>query len=425
MVRSFKRTAFIAQYYTKKSYFALRQRAPKLLSLHFKSFPAVHISKMDGLDFVFKFGSELLVLAIIALGALTNLYFFAGSNGKSFADNSLNAKFLNNHGSQNPQLYARNNSIITKVARGGFVPQAYAETGFAALNADQTAQEDMDTTGVSLDEDNNSFVQPNADSVAAMISKQIKVYQTQPGDTLGSIARANNLSINTIIWANNLPGTTIKPGWYLRILPTDGIVHQADDNDTLMDIATYYNPEKYNSNKKVRDEAAAQLLEKIISYNMLANAEDIEPGDIFIVPGGALVQKPEAKPAPKPRTSTSGKVNAVGVVQPKIVNNGNGHIFPWGYCTWYVATRTHVPWGGNAKNWLANAKAYGAVVNSTPAPGTIVVTTDNRYYGHVAYVEKVEDDKILISEMNYEKFGKVNQRWLSTSSKTIRGYIYP
>ena len=33
----------------------------------------------------------------------------------------------------------------------------------------------------------------------------------------------------------------------------------------------------------------------------------------------------------------------------------------------------------------------------------MVVTTDNRRYGHVAYVEQVEATRILVSEMNYEK----------------------
>jgi surface antigen len=108
-----------------------------------------------------------------------------------------------------------------------------------------------------------------------------------------------------------------------------------------------------------------------------------------------------------------------------VVNNGTGHLFPWGYCTWYVASKVHVPWGGNAKNWLANAQAYGAIISKQAAVGSIVVTTDNSRYGHVALVESVTDEGFTISEMNYKKFGAVNTRFIPHGSKIVRGFILP
>ena len=46
-----------------------------------------------------------------------------------------------------------------------------------------------------------------------------------------------------------------------------------------------------------------------------------------------------------------------------------------------------------------------------PARGVILVTNDSRKYGHVAYVEEVTDhNSIIVSEMNFEKFGKVDTR---------------
>lgn len=103
---------------------------------------------------------------------------------------------------------------------------------------------------------------------------------------------------------------------------------------------------------------------------------------------------------------------------------GKGHRFPYGYCTWYVAQKRHVPWGGNAGAWLANSKAYGYKTGKTPAVGAVVVTTENRYYGHVAYVEKVSGSTITISEMNYTGWGKTSRRTLDKNSRVIRGYVY-
>ena len=161
-------------------------------------------------------------------------------------------------------------------------------------------------------------------------------------------------------------------------------------------------------------------LQTIISYNGLENAEDIDEGQLIIIPGGSIASAPKPKSSPQ-----SGKVKPGGVTAPKTANNGTGHIFPWGYCTWYVASKIHIPWGGNAKNWLTNARNYGAVIGNTPTPGAIVVTTDNRRYGHVALITSADGAGFTVTEMNYEKFGEVNTRWISKNSKTIRGYIYP
>src|SRR5258708_6103449 len=132
-----------------------------------------------------------------------------------------------------------------------------------------------------------------------------------------------------------------------------------NSNDTLADLA-----KKFNGN-----------LDTIISYNALKDAEDFNAGDLIIIPGGSV----PAPPVPKKTSSArSGKINAGGVVVPKAYDSGTGHSFPWGYCTYYVATKVHVPWGGNAKLWLQNAKSFGSLITHTPAIGTIVVTNDSR-----------------------------------------------
>lgn len=417
-----KKIAFFLQYYSQKLLFQIKRRAPHLKKLHIDSFPAIHIRKMDWMDFILKFSSELLVLSLAFTVAGMNLLVLNGD----FNDKSLAANFLNLHPSFNPKLNAKNTSIVTVVSTRGFISQAQAED-FVGLDSRGLATIDnTDPNNDLIIGTEDTILAPNPDSVQVLIEKQIKIYQTQNGDSLGSVAKKFGISPQTIMWANKLTNQTIKPGWQLIILPVDGVLVEATNNDTLPDIANKYNPQRYNNNKTIRDASRDQLLDKIISYNGLENAEDIDGGQFIIVPNGAVVEAPKPAPKPKSKPKTAPKDNSIDSVTS--VSGGyddETHTFPKGYCTYYVASRMRITFGGNAKNWLANARASGYVVSKEPAPRTSVVTTDNRRYGHVAYVEEVTDTAILVSEMNFVGFNKINQRWIPINSPTIRGYIYP
>ncbi|MBL8030481.1 MAG: LysM peptidoglycan-binding domain-containing protein [Candidatus Doudnabacteria bacterium] len=380
--------------------FLWRRSLPDLKKFHLNAFPNVRLKDFSRLDLALKFSSELVLLVMAGMVALWNVYFFHQKD--TYSDLSHAGRLVVKNPDINPKLYAKMSVINTVVlSQNSIVPHAQAEEYFS-VSPENTYSEDATANLVF---NNDTIVQPNPDSVAELLAKQIKVYQTQSGDSLKSIASQNGLNIDTLMWANKLTSTTIKPGWFLIIPPTNGVIHKASNNDTLPDIAKKY---------KV-------TVEKIIAYNGLENAEDINPGDIFIVPGGTIAA-PVQKPAPKP--STDGKVKPQGSSIPNL-GNGTGHIFPKGYCTWYVASKVHVPWGGNAKNWLSNARAMGYTITNEAIPGSIVVTTDNSRYGHVALVHSVNEKGFTVSEMNYEKFGKVNTRFISHSSKTIRGFIIP
>ncbi|MBI5530263.1 MAG: LysM peptidoglycan-binding domain-containing protein [Candidatus Doudnabacteria bacterium] len=429
---TYSRLAFIAQYYSRRLFFQIKKRAPGLKKIHLDSFPAIHIKRMDWMDFVLKFSSEIMVLLLGLLVAGMNLMFFSSNSGKNFQDQSLASTFLSHHTHLNQKLAAKNSSIVTVVSKNGFVPQAMAED-FSGLDSQGLSNQTTSTDHQDIVlGDESTILAPNPDSVQSLIAKQVKIYQTQKGDTLKNIAQNFGISQQTIMSANKLTAPEIKPGWQLIILPTDGVLVKATANDTLPDIAHAYNPEKYNTNATIRENSADALLQKIISYNALDGAEDINPGDVIIVPGGQIVLPPAPKVTPtKPKNNTTVNPNA-GIDQVTSLGDGYdgvNHIFPKGYCTYYVASRMKITFGGNAKNWLANAKASGYVVSQEAAPRTAVVMTGNasrsmRLYGHVAYVEKVEDGKILISEMNYVGFNKTSQRWLSIHDASIRGYIY-
>jgi len=108
--------------------------------------------------------------------------------------------------------------------------------------------------------------------------KEIIDYVVQPGDTLQSIADAHRISLNTLLWANDLTvSSSIKVGQTLTILPTDGVLHIVKPGDTISAISKTYKAEA----------------DSIISYNDLTSQNDIYIGDILIIPDGIM---PKSRP---------------------------------------------------------------------------------------------------------------------------------
>ncbi len=103
--------------------------------------------------------------------------------------------------------------------------------------------------------------------------KVITEYIVESGDNLWSIATKFNVSLNTLLWANDLNKYTyIQSGQKLIILPVSGVVHHVKSGDTISTIAKKY--------KGKTDE--------IIAFNDLSGEGDIYIGDIVIVPNGEM-----------------------------------------------------------------------------------------------------------------------------------------
>lgn len=403
-----KTYSFIAQYYGKKFLSVFSKRFPEIARFYRNHFPGVSLrKKLDNWDIVLNFSNEILVGVLVVAVALMNIGIFRFGTVKEFtySDNSLAAKLLRYHADFNLALYAKENTVKTTVSQDGLISHAYADTTLSTLTSLDSSS-DYDATNEDATFSNNIMVKPNPDSVQDLVSKQVVIYETKGGETLSSIAKQFGVSVNTIAWANNLPSQTIKPGWFLKILPTDGVLYQVDSNDTLPDITEYF---KGN-------------METTISYNGLANAEDIEPGQWIVVPDGSVPPPPTPVPTPT-QTAAKKQQTRTKAGTPVIIRSGKGHKFPKGYCTWYVASKRLITFGGNAKAWLSNGKAAGYATGSAPAVGAVVVTTESPY-GHVAYVEEVRDGKYRVSEMNYKGFGVRSERWISIGAPQVRGFIY-
>jgi surface antigen len=108
---------------------------------------------------------------------------------------------------------------------------------------------------------------------------------------------------------------------------------------------------------------------------------------------------------------------------PEVPPNHGSDSFPYGYCTYYVATLRNVSWSGNANEWWVNARPYRPE-GQVPVAGAIVVF-DYAPDGHVGFVESVNaDGTFVISEMNYGWWAHVDQRTISPTDPTVVGFIY-
>lgn len=139
-------------------------------------------------------------------------------------------------------------------------------------NVDETY---ADGTGVSTDSGSLVILNPEDTGIDSGDTPtgrtEAITYVVQPGDVLGNIAEKYNVSVNTILWENNLSwNSTIRPGQKLSILPQSGINYEIKSGDTVLAIA-----------KKYQTEAS-----DIVEINKLADAGDIAIGDTLFIPNG-------------------------------------------------------------------------------------------------------------------------------------------
>lgn len=230
------------------------------------------------------------------------------------------------------------------------------------------------------------------------IRNEITIHIVESGESLWSIAKKYDLKIETVIWVSDIKDAIIQPGQELAILPVDGLIHLVEKGDTLESIALKYKADP----------------EKIVAINEIFSPDEIFENQALIIPDGELPSAPRVEQKSFTNLSTN---NFYGLSRE----------YPYGQCTWWVAQKRAIPSWGNAKNWLSNAIASGFPVCKgsycTPQVGA-VISLKGSPLGHVAYVERLMNGKVIFSEMNYIGWGKMNYRSLKIGDSRILGYIY-
>lgn len=184
----------------------------------------------------------------------------------------------------------------------------------------------------------------------------IASYIVKNGDSISSIAASFGVSVNTILWANNLTSkSTIKPGMTLIVLPVTGIQYTVRSGDTLASIA-----------KKYGADAG-----EIATVNGI-DTEALTAGTEIIVPGGKLT---ETTTKPTTKKSSSTKSPAV----PSGLSSGGGadlggfwhNPLPGGILTQGIHDNNAVDIGAHA-----GTPIYAA------AAGEVIFTSTNGSYNH-------------------------------------------
>ena len=115
-------------------------------------------------------------------------------------------------------------------------------------------------------------------------------YIVKEGDTLWSIANQFGLSLETVLWANNLnKNSVISSSQKLIISPVSGTIHIVKAGETLSEIVNKYKGD----------------LSKTIGLNELDNENQVFAGDIVIIPGG-IPPTPVAVVSPSLAPMTTG-----------------------------------------------------------------------------------------------------------------------
>ncbi|OGG57964.1 hypothetical protein A2853_03500 [Candidatus Kaiserbacteria bacterium RIFCSPHIGHO2_01_FULL_55_17] len=124
----------------------------------------------------------------------------------------------------------------------------------------------------------------------------ISIYVVRPGDTLSGIAKMFDVSVNTILWANDLPrASRIQVGQTLTILPVTGIKYVVKKGDTLSSIAKHYGGDAG----------------EIGSFNGIEEG-GLAVGTEIIIPDGEAPAAPVSPRSKTPTYTTSGTLAQIG-----------------------------------------------------------------------------------------------------------------
>ncbi|HVC39474.1 MAG TPA: CHAP domain-containing protein [Candidatus Dormibacteraeota bacterium] len=227
------------------------------------------------------------------------------------------------------------------------------------------------------------------------------VVSAPAGATLATLATQYQTTPEELAWSNRLTaGAQITSGQDLLIPPAGPtVLVRVLPGETLGTFAA-----RFRVSPGV-----------VLNYNALSSGTTLASNSFLLMPSAA---SPTSLPAQDFLPRLVG-VPEVTPTRPEAVNP-----FPWGQCTYWVASQRYVPWSGNAINWWANARTYGEPEGQVPVVGAIAVF-DNGYLGHVAYVTKVlPNGSWEQSEMNVGGVGVEDTRTIAPNIGYFVGFIY-
>lgn len=218
-------------------------------------------------------------------------------------------------------------------------------------------------------------------------------YTVKSGDSLSSIASRYGTTYRHIMELNGLHSFLIFPGQTLTVSGTARSSSHTQNSSNSSSSSSYYTV-RYGDSLSGIAWKYNTTYQNIMRLNGLNN--------FFIYPGQTLRVSGTASSSSN-TNSTSSSSNYY--YHTPIFNHRN--LYDWGQCTWHVFNRRAQIGKGistywwNANNWDNAAARDGYRIDYHPTVGSIA-QSDAGYYGHVAFVERVNSNgSILVSEMNF------------------------
>lgn len=224
-----------------------------------------------------------LVVAFIFIFVLANNIATRETYAEKFNKNSIVAQLL--IADTNEEIIEKSPILtnITELPKTESVINQLAALEIKNKNSSQPDNANQTVGQIALSQGGQALIQPtitpfgnntaNDGSTIAPARREVQIYIVQSGDTISGIAEKFGISINTILWENNLSlSSYINPGDKLNILPVNGISYTIQAGDTLGAIA-----KKYDT-----------TIEKILAFNNLESAGSIKARQKIIIPGGKL-----------------------------------------------------------------------------------------------------------------------------------------
>ncbi|HEX2792765.1 MAG TPA: M23 family metallopeptidase [Candidatus Paceibacterota bacterium] len=206
---------------------------------------------------------------------------------------------------------------------------------------------------------------------------QITSYTVEEGDSLSEIADRFGVTVNTILWANDISdANTVRPGDDLLILPVSGLQYTVRSGDTIGTIA-----DKYGADAN-----------EIALFNGLASSVDLKAGSDIIIPGGQLPSSKSAT-AKKP---TAKKPVSSGSTAPKTlpaISGFFGNPLPGGKITQ----------GIHGYNGIDIGAPSGTPIYAAASGSIVVAKNDDGYnggYGNYIVIDHGNGTQTLYAHMS-------------------------
>lgn len=141
----------------------------------------------------------------------------------------------------------------------------------AAINADPNPHKSNTASILAIGNALSAEIGPQGtvSDIESRVSGDISLYTVRKGDNISSIAEMFDVSVNTIIWANELgKNTVLNEGQTLIILPISGIKYTVKKGDTIKGIVFRYKAD----------------LDEVLQYNDITVSSILTPGDTIVIP---------------------------------------------------------------------------------------------------------------------------------------------